>query len=405
MKILPLHIAWRYLHSKKSYNAINIVSGVSAAAVAVVTAAMICVLSVMNGFGVIIEGMFSQFDPDIRITPKEGKYFTTDTPLFDSIKALPGVGMYTEVVEETALIEYEDHQLAATLKGVDSTYQSLTKIDSILTDGHFLVYDGAFERTVMGQGLAWQLGVGAHFVKGIHIYAPKRNERVNLMRPDQAFRQATVFIAGTFAVNQVQYDDHLMLVSLNMARHLFDYAPNQATGIELSVADGQSVRQVKRQIRSILGDEYLVLDRYEQQADFFHILQIEKWLTALLMVFILLIASFNLVGSLSMLMLDKEADVRILQALGADDGLIRRIFLMEGWLISAFGALGGVVLGLIMCLTQQYFGWLRLGSGTEYVLEAYPVAVAAGDVLLVVAIVLLIGFVAAWIPTRHVRHT
>lgn len=394
-------IAWRYLWAKKSHNAINIVSGVSAIAVAVVTAALVCVLSVMNGLGSEVEKMFSRFDPDLRITAREGKFFSLNSDQFAALNNLNEIAITAVTIEETALVEFEDHQIPALIKGVDTCYQALTDIDSIIVDGHYSVFDGAFERTVIGQGLAWQLGIGAKFVAAVHLYAPRRTGRVNLMRPDQAFLKKSCFIAGIFAVNQVEYDDRMMLVSLPLARELFGYANDEATALELRLSPGADINKTKKEIRRLLGSDFLVLDRYEQQEDFYRILRIEKWLTALLLLFILLIAAFNLIGSLTMLMLDKKEDIRTLRNLGADNSMIRRIFTLEGWLISASGAIVGLVLGLILCLMQQQFGFIKLGSGTEYVLAAYPVRVQVMDIIIVLISVLGIGFTAAFIPTRR----
>ena len=402
---LELHIAWRYLFSKKGHNAINIVSGVSAAAVGVVAAAMVCVLSVMNGFGALVEHMFSEFDPEIRITAAQGKSFRLDTLPVQQALALPFVQAASQVVEETALVRYKDHQQPARIMGVDTVFQHITHIDSILSDGYFSVYDGAFERCVMGRGLAAQIGINAHFVGAVHIYAPKRLERVNMLRPDDAFLHETAFMAGIFAVNQTTYDDQLLIVSLPLARRLFQYDTRTVTSLELQLASDSrlSARRMKTQLRECLGDGYIVADRYEQQADFFRILKIEKLLTALLLAFILLIACFNVIGSLSMLIIDKQEDIRILQHLGATNQTIRRTFLYEGWLITTLGALFGLLVGLAVCLLQQHYGLLKLGSGVDYVISAYPVLVQAGDVLAVAAIVLLMGFLAAYYATRSLR--
>jgi len=394
-------IAWRYLWGKKSHNAINIVSGVSAAAIMVVTAAMVCVMSVMNGFGTVIEGMFSQFDADLRITPKEGKTFSASSPAFQSVRELNCVEIFSETIEETALVEFDNHQLPALLKGVDSAFSSLTHIDSIIVDGKFCVKAGDFYYTVMGIGLSNQLRVGAHFVHPLHLYAPKQQARVNMLNPAESFNRNTCFMAGIFAVNQLKYDDHVMLVALPLTRQLFDYPEHTATAVELKIKG--SVQAAQREIERLLGDDFLVQDRYEQQADFFRILRIEKWLTALLLVFILLIASFNIIGSLTMLIIDKKNDIRVLHDLGASEQLIRKIFLLEGWLISSLGAIFGLVLGVTICLVQEHFGLLKLGSGTEYVLSAYPVHVEALDLLLVMLIVLTLGFVAAWYPSKHIN--
>ena len=400
-----LHIAWRYLFSKKGHNAINIVSGVSAAAVGVVTAAMVCVLSVMNGFGALVEQMFSEFDPEIRITAAEGKSFQLDTLPVQQALALPFVQATSEVVEEMALVRYKDHQQPARVMGVDSVFQQITHIDTIITDGYFSVFDGAFDRCVMGRGLATQIGVNAHFVGAVHLYAPKRLERVNMLRPDEAFLHEKAFMAGTFAVNQTSYDDQLLLVSLPLARRLFQYDTLTVTALELQLdPKGHfSARQMKAQLRECLGEGYVVADRYEQQSDFFRILKIEKLLTALLLAFILLIACFNVIGSLSMLIIDKQDDICILRHLGATPQIIRRIFLCEGWFIIVLGAVFGLVIGLTICLLQQHLGLLKLGSGTDYVISAYPVLVQAFDVLAVAVIVLGMGFLAAWYATRALR--
>ena len=400
-----LHIAWRYLFSKKGHNAINIVSGVSAAAVGVVTAAMVCVLSVMNGFGALVEQMFSEFDPEIRITAAEGKSFQLDTLPVQQALALPFVHATSEVVEEMALVRYKDHQQPARVMGVDSVFQQITHIDTIITDGYFSVFDGAFDRCVMGRGLATQIGVNAHFVGAVHLYAPKRLERVNMLRPDEAFLHEKAFMAGTFAVNQTSYDDQLLLVSLPLARRLFQYDTLTVTALELQLdPKGHfSARQMKAQLRECLGEGYVVADRYEQQSDFFRILKIEKLLTALLLAFILLIACFNVIGSLSMLIIDKQDDICILRHLGATPQIIRRIFLCEGWFIIVLGAVFGLVIGLTICLLQQHLGLLKLGSGTDYVISAYPVLVQAVDVLAVAMIVLGMGFLAAWYATRTLR--
>lgn len=393
-------IAWRYLVAKKRRNAINIISGISCLAVAVVTAAMICVLSVMNGFGDAVEQMFSQLDAELRITPAEGKTLSLADKRVQAVNSMAEVAVFAPTIEETALVEFRGKQVPAMLKGVDTTYQQLTAIDSIIIDGSYAVWDGAFERCVMGVGLANTIGIGAHFISPVHLYAPKRVGRVNMLRPDENFHLKGIFISGVFAVNQTKYDDAYMLISLPLAQELFEYAPEMATAIELKLRDGVDVRKVQKLIRAELGQDFLVFNRYEQQADFYRIQMIEKWLTALLLVFILLIASFNIISSLSMLILDKRDDIRVLHTLGADEQMIRRIFLYEGWLISASGALIGTILGVTICALQQHFGLLKLGNGTNYVLSAYPVSIQLPDVLLVLTIVLALGALAAWIPTR-----
>ena len=403
MANLENHIAWRYLFSKKGHNAINIVSGISAAAVMVVTAAMVCVLSVMNGFGVLVERMFSEFDPALMVVPAEGTTLRTDTAPIVSLHAREDIEAVSMQLEQTALIRYKDHQLPARVMGVDSLFEQTAHIDSIITDGFYSVWDGAFERAVLGRGLAAQIGINAHFTGALHLYAPRRTERINLMRPDLSLLHEHAFIAGTFAVNQIDYDDQLMIVSLPLAQRLFEYDEHTASALRIQPREGVKISNLQSQIAKALGPGYRVLDRYEQQADFFRILKIEKLLTVLLLVFILLIALFNSIGSLSMLIIDKREDIRILSDLGADEPTIRRIFLTEGWLISTLGTIGGLVVGVLLCLGQQHFEWLKLGSGAEYIISAYPVQVQAVDILLVALIVLTLGFVAAWYPTRKMK--
>lgn len=398
-----LKIAWRYLFAKKQYNAIHIISGISAAAVGVVTAAMVCVLSVMNGFGVMVEQLFSQFDPDIRIEAVSGKSFHDQGERFDALRQLSEVAMVSQSIEETALLQFEDKQMPVRLYGVDSVFPTLTHIENIITEGHYEVYDGAFDRAVLGQGLAWQMGIGARFISPLQLYAPKRNAKVNMLRPDQSFNDEVCFIAGTFAVQQVKYDNEVMLVDIGLTRRLLDYGNDEVSALLIKVAPHTTVKQAKKAIQSLLGEGFAVLDRYEQQADFFRILRVEKLLTTLLLVFILLIASFNIIGSLSMLIIDKQTDIQTLSHLGANKKMIQRIFLFEGWLISALGAMVGLAIGLIVCLAQEHLGILKLGNGTEYVVSAYPVAVQTTDVLIVAAVVLTLGFLAAWIPARKVQ--
>ena len=321
-----LKIAWRYLFATKQFNAIHIITAISSTAVGIVTAAMICVLSVMNGFGTLVEQMFSQFDPDLRIVAKAGKSFIINEETKRALSTLPSVSLLSESISETALVYFEDKQMPIQLMGVDSVFNSLTNIEDIISDGYYQVYDGAFDRAVLGQGLAWKLGIGARFVKGMQIYAPKRYGKVNMLRPELNFNRESCFIAGIFTVNQKKYDDNLMLVDIGLARRLFDYKDNEVTAIQLAINEQYSIKQAKQDIQQVLGDDFILLDRYEQQEDFFRILRVEKLLTTLLLVFILLIATFNGIGSLSMLIIDKKQDILTLSHLGANKQMIRNIF-------------------------------------------------------------------------------
>lgn len=401
---VELKIAWRYLFAKKQFNAIHIITAISSAAVGVVTAAMICVLSVMNGFGTMVEQMFSQFDPDLRITSQIGKSFSLNQEKKEQLLSLPCVDVLSECIQETALIEFNDKQMPVQLMGVDSAFARLTNIENTITDGYYEVYDGAFDRTVLGVGLAWKLGIGAHFVQGIQVYAPKRDGKVNMLRPDMNFNRETCFIAGTFAINQQKYDENLMLVDIDFTKRLLEYKENEITALLLSIPDGYTIKKAKREISSVLGDGFIIQDRYEQQEDFFRILRVEKLLTTLLLIFILLLASFNGIGSLSMLIIDKQQDIHTLSHLGASNEMIRRIFILEGWFVNLLGAIAGLVLGLGVCLLQEHFGLLKLGNGEEYVISAYPVTVQSWDIVVVIIMVLALSILSAWIPARKIKN-
>lgn len=397
-------IAWRYLFAKKQFNAIHIITAISSAAVGVVTAAMICVLSVMNGFGTLVEQMFSQFDPDLRVTAQIGKSFSLDPEKKEQLLALPCVDLLSECIQETALIEFDDKQMPVQLMGVDSTFAHITNIENIIIDGHYEVYDGAFDRAVLGQGLAWKLGLGARFVQGIQVYAPKRESRVNMLRPDMNFNKETCFIAGIFAINQQKYDENLILVDLDLSKRLLEFEDNEITALLLSTPKDYNIKKAKRDISNLLGDGFIIQDRYEQQEDFFRILRVEKLLTTLLLIFILLLASFNGIGSLSMLIIDKQKDIQTFSHLGANNEMIRKIFMLEGWLVNTIGAMVGLILGLGICLLQEHFGLLKLGNGEEYIISTYPVAVQWWDIILVIAMVFALSVLSAWIPARKIKN-
>lgn len=395
-------IAQRYLFSKKSHNAINVISAISAIGVAIGTMALVCVLSVFNGFESLIAQMFSAFDPDLKITLTEGKTFDLGTKPMSELRNMKSVVYFTEVVEENALLRFKDKQMPATVKGVSADFAKMTGVKHIMYDGQFQLYDGAFERAVPGVGVANILGLGAHFIDPILIYAPKRNERVNLLRPENSFNNAAAFVSGIFQVKQQLYDDSYVLISINLARQLFEYDSTKVSSLELKIADNADKIQVQKQIQKLLGSKYQVKNRYEQQENFFKIMKIEKWITYLILSFILLIASFNIIGSLSMLIIDKKEDIETLRNLGADNQLIRQIFLFEGWMIAVVGAFIGIVLGNVLCLLQEYYGVLKLGN--EYVVDAYPVLTNWFDSVLILVTVLLMGFLAAAYPVRYIKN-
>lgn len=400
---LPFYIARRYLFSKKKHNAINIISGISVCGVALATLALVCTLSVFNGFQDMVAGFFTAFDPELKITIREGKVFEPQGAAFQEVRSLPEIGVWTETLEENAMVQYKDRQAMAIIKGVEDNFEELTSIDSLLYGaGEFILHDSIVDYGVLGVELISELGTGLQFVDPLQVYAPKRNVRVNMANPSASFNRDYLFSPGVvFFVNQQKYDARYILTSLSFARNLFNY-DTEVSAVELKLKPGTDVTAVQRKIARILGDEFVVLDRYEQQADVFRIMEIEKFISYLFLTFILAIACFNVIGSLSMLILDKREDVETLRNLGADDRLIARIFLFEGRLISLFGALSGIVLGLLLCYIQQRFGIISLGGGNgSFIVDAYPVSVHVTDVVLIFITVITVGFLSVWYPVHY----
>ena len=400
---LPFYIARRYLFSKKKHNAINIISGISVCGVALATLALVCTLSVFNGFQDMVAGFFTAFDPELKITIREGKVFEPQGAAFQEVRSLPEIGVWTETLEENAMVQYKDRQAMAIIKGVEDNFEELTSIDSLLYGaGEFILHDSIVDYGVLGVELISELGTGLQFVDPLQVYAPKRNVRVNMANPSASFNRDYLFSPGVvFVVNQQKYDARYILTSLSFARNLFNY-DTEVSAVELKLKPGTDVTAVQRKIARILGDEFVVLDRYEQQADVFRIMEIEKFISYLFLTFILAIACFNVIGSLSMLILDKREDVETLRNLGADDRLIARIFLFEGRLISLFGALSGIVLGLLLCYIQQRFGIISLGGGNgSCIVDAYPVSVHVTDVVLIFITVITVGFLSVWYPVHY----
>ncbi len=400
---LPFYIARRYLFSKKKHNAINIISGVSVCGVTLATLALVCTLSVFNGFQEMVAGLFTAFDPELKITAREGKVFDANDPCIRQAHALPEIDVWTETLEENAMVQYKERQTMAVIKGVEDNFEQLTSIDSLLYGtGKFILKDEVVDYGFLGIELVSELGTGIQFVKPLSVYAPKRNVKVNIANPAAAFNREYLFSPGAvFVVNQQKYDSRYILTSLSFARRLFGY-DTEVSSIELKLKAGTKTRSVQKQIEAILGERFMVQDRYEQQADVFRIMEIEKLISYLFLTFILAIACFNVIGSLSMLILDKREDVETLRNLGADDRLITRIFLFEGRLISVFGAAFGIILGVLLCFLQQHFGLISLGGGDgSFVVDAYPVSVHLTDIILIFITVIAVGFLSVWYPVRY----
>lgn len=400
---LSYYIAKRYLFSKKKHNAINVISAISVCGVALATLSLVCTLSVLNGFQDMVSDLFTAFDPELKITAREGKTFDGQDERIRSLHAMPEIAVFTETLEEQAMVEYKDRQVMAVIKGVEDNFRELTSIDSILHgSGEFILHDEVVDYGVMGIELVSMLGTGIQFVNPLSVYTPKRNVKVNMANPGSSFNREYLFSPGcVFVVNQQKYDAQYILTSIDFARRVFDYE-TEVSSIELKLAAGVNTSSAKAKIREYLGDDFLVYDRYEQQADIYRIMEVEKLISYLFLTFILMIACFNVIGSLSMLIIDKKEDVFTLRKLGANDRLISRIFLFEGWMISFFGALAGIALGLGLCWAQQEFGLLTLGTGGGvFLVDAYPVSVHLGDILFIFATVMVMGLLAVWYPVHY----
>ncbi len=396
------YIAQRYLFSKKSVGIIALISGISVCGVALATLAMVCTLSVFNGFTDLVASFFTTFDPQLKITAVSGKSFDGADPRLAAVRERGDVAVYSETLEEQAMVQYHDRQAMVTLKGVTDNFQQLTEIDSILVGmGQFKLADDLVDYGVMGINLVGILGTGIAPQEPLQVFVPTREGSINMANPPSSFTQDYLYSPGVvFRVNQQEYDAHYILTPLPYLRRLLQYE-TEVSAVELKLCEGCSVRKAKREIREMLGGDFAVEDRYEQQADVFRIMEIEKLVSYGFLTFILAIACFNIIGSLSMLMIDKKRDVETLRTMGANDRLIIRIFLMEGRLIALLGAGIGIVGGVALCLAQQHFGLLSLGAaGDNFVVEAYPVRVQWGDILLVLLTVTVTSWVAVWFPVR-----
>jgi len=400
---LPLRIAWRYLVSKKGHQAVNIISIVAVCGVVVATAALICVLSVFNGFRGLIMGKLAMLDPQVAITATLGKTINDADSVIDVVTAMPGVERAVPVVDDQALAMYAQYQMPVRLKGVPDDYNTINDVDSVIVDGVWKLRDQVSRFAVAGAGPAVRLCVRPEFLGMVRLYAPQRQGRVNIANPMGAFRQDSLFVAGIFQLQQNSYDADLIYVPLDMARQLFDYE-TEATQVEVKLATGANEQQVMRSIANALGSGYQVKNRLMQQSEAYRLVNIEKWMAFLLLAFILVIATFNVISTLSLLIIEKDDSIATLRALGANDRQISRIFVLQGWLITLAGAVTGVIIGLILCFCQQQFGWLRLsGDPANMIISAYPVEVQWMDVLVTLALVAAVGLLTSMVTALIMR--
>ena len=399
----PFYIARRYLFSKKSTNAINVISGISVVGVAVVSMALVVTLSVFNGFHDMVASFFTQLDPQLKITPAKGKTAASNDSTLMRVRQLDEVAVATDVLEDQALAVYGDRQQMVTIKGVDDNYDKLTHIRQILEgDGDYALHAADMNYGILGLGVAYQLGIGYTYREPLKIYAPRREGQINMANLQDGFVEDELYSPGVlFSIKQGKYDKRYIITAIQFTRNLFD-RDGELTSLELRLKPGSNFEHVKAKVQEMAGTRFVVRDRYEQQEDTFRIMKVEKLMAYIFLTFILVIACFNIIGSLSMLMIDKRNDVVTLRNLGASDRQIIRIFLFEGRMISAIGAVIGIAIGLLLCLLQQQFGLIGLGS-TEgsFVVDAYPVSVHPWDIVVVFFTVLAVGFISVWYPVHY----
>lgn len=393
-----LFIAIRYLFSKKRHNTINLITWVSMMGVAIGTMALIVVLSVMNGFESLVQNSFSAFDPSLKILPREGKAFSTQDSLIQKAKTLKTYNAWCEVIEQDGLVAFKDQQTPAIIKGVNYNYGTIINSETIMWDGT-MEFDDAYNNqnlAAIGIGMAERINSGVDLLQPLTLYAPK-NRKVNLARPDANFTQTTFYNNGIFCVMQPKYDDNLVVMPINIVRKAYQLSDDYVTSIEIKCAT-EKVKSTKKQLQTILSEQYIILDQYEQQADFYRITKIEKWTTFMILCFIVMIATFNIIGSLSMIIIEKKEDIALFNSLGATRENIQKLFTIEGSLISTFGMTIGAILGIILVLLQQQFGFITTGT------QNYPVELQLFDVVAVIAIVLLMGFLSSLYTVKKMRN-
>ncbi len=393
-------IAMRYLFSKKSHNAVNIISSISALGILVATLALIVILSVFNGFDSLLEDMFSAFDPDLEISLVEGKRFEWGNELAGKINSIEDVVETSAVIEESALARYSNRQSPVMVMGVEDNYNRVTDIEEVMYEGHFLMNKNNKRKVIVGVGVAYRLGLHTNSFEPLVLNAPKRTERINMVRPETSLITERVEVSGLFLLNQPAYDDKIVLVSLPVARSLFQYNDSLVTSVQVRVKNSADVDKAKKEIKKLLGNEFQVLNKYEQQKDYFKMTKIEKWITFLILSFILMIAIFNIIGSLSLLIIEKKESIDTLRTLGASEEVIRKVFLFEGWLIAILGAVIGLVLGIVIVLIQQYYGILKMGSGS--IVEFYPIELSFYDIFITFATVVTISFFSVFYPVKYI---
>jgi lipoprotein-releasing system permease protein len=394
-------IAKKYFLSKKSVNVINIISFIALIGVAFGTMAFIIVLSVFNGIENLVSSLFSSFDPDLKIELAEGKSFKSDSLIFENIKNHKDVAFYSFIIEENALIEYDGKQMIATIKAVDDQYKEVSGVDTMLYKGKFVLSENPYNYAIVGYGIASRLGIGLNLFFPLKIWAPVRTEGVTL-NTQTAFNSQALSVSAIFLVQQ-EYDEKYVIIPIEFAKELMDYG-NRATSIEIKLHNNSNYKKAQKELQELLGDGFVVKNRFEQKQLVYKIMKSERWAIIAILSFILLVSSFNIIGTMIMLIIDKKSDIATIHSLGADIDTIRNIFRFEGWMISAIGAIIGLILGLAVSLVQQYFGLLKFPGGGSFVTNAYPVQVHFTDTIFVFVVVLAIGFLVASYPVKYITN-
>ena len=397
MNHLPLKIAFRYLFSKKSHSAVNIISAISICAVAVTSMAMICVLSVFNGFSGLVNDKLSQIDPEIKITAANTNYISNADSIITAVKQCVNILYVAPSIESRALATYNGLQIPITVKGVTPDFAKMTNIsDLVKEDGQYILSKGNQYFSVISVGVAISLNAHPGYFNTFEIYTPKRKGAVNPANPTTAFRSKSTYISGVFEVQQQDYDTEHVIIDIDLARELFDYDKCEATSIDIQTAPGTNIDALMQKISSALGSQYIVQNRLMQHSHSLKMINAEKWITLLLLGFILIIASFNIISTLAIIITEKDESITTLRSLGASNKMISRIFVIEGWLISLFGAISGIIIGLILCLVQQYTGIIKMSTNAQaLIIDAYPVIVEWTDVIAIIGIVAAVGFLTS----------
>ena len=391
----PFYIARRYLFAKKSHNVINVISAISVAGLMLASFALICTLSVFNGFHELVESLFRDFDPEIKVVAADSKFFSTDNEKIQNACQLDFIDVFTFTLEEQALISYKSKQQITMIKGVEDSYHDLVGIENLLKgNGIYMLEDEVCHYGIMGIGIMSRMDCGMKPSYPLKLYVPKKEGRINMTNPAASFNQASIYSPGVvFCVEQEKYDDNYVLVSLELAQQLTD-REKEASALEIKTKEGTSLRKAMRELESVLGPGFQVQDRLHQQQDVFKVFKMEKFISYLFLTFILLIACFNIIGSLIMLMVEKQQDAGLLKSMGAEQKTIERIFITNGVLISLIGAVSGLVLGVIAVMLQQKYGFISLGTGGNFIVDAYPVSIKAQDIILVLVTVLVVSFLS-----------